>query len=502
MTIRQTANQAVLWLFIFLFDFCGALAAPPPADETLPHSRLENSRLDSINNKLFDEHVKQADQYRKRHKYKEALKIYSKCLNVLHNSPANEDTNRKTIAVLKSQLDCEWNLKNYRSAKQYSEQLHKLEPENTELLYTLYSCENKLENCKSALRYAEELVARNRNKYINLRAQAYEQLKMYAQAAQDYQEVIKLKPADFQVRYNFAQATLHTGNWEEPSKILVRGLKECKPDYQSLEKTANFLHFLGKKQECLDTVQKLIRMYPNRFQSWQFAGNSYASLKLPEEARKYFAKAKQLAPNDAGLKVYMTMFESDSGQTISRNKLLALSKEKITDPEILFYRGHFFQSMSMYDEAIRDYDAAFAKGWLMAQTSKAWLLKDLHRKEEAAAAAQLAVQRFPNESSAQETAGIMLCAISQTEKALPYFTKALTIEPDNVVSLYARAAAYQSMEDGNKALADINKLLKLKPDDAKAYKLRAEVYKYLLNNQELAAKDFTTYSRLKAIQPH
>lgn len=130
-------------------------------------------------------------------------------------------------------------------------------------------------------------------------------------------------------------------------------------------------------------------------------------------------------------------------------------------------------------------------------TQKALLLDKIGDKKAAIQTIKEACQQHPQDLTAVHTAGCLHMYNHRLPEAISYFNQELAIQPGKVDALIGRAIVYQMMEKGNEALEDLNLAISKEPKNSRSYKIRAEVYRYLLNEQELFKKDMQTYHQLK-----
>ncbi|PKY32987.1 TPR-like protein, partial [Rhizophagus irregularis] len=72
--------------------------------------------------------------------------------------------------------------------------------------------------------------------------------------------------------------------------------------------------------------------------------------------------------------------------------------------------------------------------------------------------------------------GEILCNMTQYSKAILYFTKANTIDPENIHNLNKRAIAYYILQEYDKVLSDLDKIIQLDPFNNSAYYLKSLTY--------------------------
>ncbi|PKC59376.1 TPR-like protein, partial [Rhizophagus irregularis] len=86
--------------------------------------------------------------------------------------------------------------------------------------------------------------------------------------------------------------------------------------------------------------------------------------------------------------------------------------------------------------------------------------------------------------------GEILYNMTQYRKAISYFTKAYTIDPENIHNLNRRAITYYIIKEYDKVLSDLDKIIQLDPLNSSAYYLKSSTYytKNDINNAKISFK--------------
>ncbi|PKK57829.1 hypothetical protein RhiirC2_824767 [Rhizophagus irregularis] len=85
--------------------------------------------------------------------------------------------------------------------------------------------------------------------------------------------------------------------------------------------------------------------------------------------------------------------------------------------------------------------------------------------------------------------------MTQYRKAISYFTKAYTIDPENIHNLNRRAITYYIIKEYDKVLSDLDKIIQLDPLNSLAYYLKCLTY-YTKNDNNNAKVSFKKYAEL------
>ncbi|PKK66546.1 TPR-like protein, partial [Rhizophagus irregularis] len=92
--------------------------------------------------------------------------------------------------------------------------------------------------------------------------------------------------------------------------------------------------------------------------------------------------------------------------------------------------------------------------------------------------------------------GEILYNMTQYRKAISYFTKAYTIDPENIHNLNRRAITYYIIKEYDKVLSDLDKIIQLDPLNSSAYYLKSLTYytKNDINNAKISFKEYAELS--------
>ena len=108
---------------------------------------------------------------------------------------------------------------------------------------------------------------------------------------------------------------------------------------------------------------------------------------------------------------------------------------------------------------------------------KGWEAYESGNYSDAIKVAQKFVERYPDEKEAYYTLGYIYSQnLNQLKEAIPYFNRAIEIDPLYKVAYNQLAYAYNNMGDFDKSLWAINKYIELAPDEPNPYDTRADLY--------------------------
>ena len=210
--------------------------------------------------------------------------------------------------------------------------------------------------------YDEVLKFGDYSEAYNNRGVAYDDLRQYERAIQDYNKAIQLDP-------NNAEAYNNRGN------AYAKGLKQYERAIQDYNKAIQLnpnderaynnrgISYRNLKQyeRAIQDYDKAIQLNPNLYQAYNNRGNAYGNLGQYERAIQDYNKAIQLNPNYAEaynsrgftyyiMKKYDLAFK-DANKALQLNSNLA---------ECYDTRGCIYLAMKNYDKALADFNKALS----------------------------------------------------------------------------------------------------------------------------------------------
>lgn len=186
------------------------------------------------------------------------------------------------------------------------------------------------------------------------------------------------------------------------------------------------------------------------------------------------ARAEQQALNEMYLDV--PVFSSADYRETAAD-IAAVRSMKFSTPEELVWRGDLLTNERDYDGAIADYTSAFAlqpSPETLARRGTAWYWKQDYQQARADFKAALA--KDPASAAALRGLGAIQQGEGQYAEAIQNLTASARLEPDDRFMLMARASAYASTRDFDRALADSAAVLRQEPDAVDAHQLRAGIF--------------------------
>jgi tetratricopeptide (TPR) repeat protein len=155
-------------------------------------------------------------------------------------------------------------------------------------------------------------------------------------------------------------------------------------------------------------------------------------------------------------------------------------------------RGHIYELMERYPEAIADFSRAIALDpedkWMIAQRGHTYQL--MERYPEAIADFTRAIALNPKYKGTIILRGYTYFLMERYLEALVDFSQAIELDPESKWAITMRSITYQSMERYSEAIADFSQAIELDPESKWAITMRGITYQSMERYSEAIA-DFT-----------
>ena len=174
--------------------------------------------------------------------------------------------------------------------------------------------------------------------------------------------------------------------------------------------------------------------------------------------------------------------------------LSAIDVAGTPDAAALSVRGNVLRDLGRFDEALAALDATIQRfpENVVARNARAEVLRDLGRFDEALAALDATIERFPENVVARNARAEVLRDLGRFDEALASLESTIERFPENVVARTARAEVLRDLGRFDEALAALDATIERLPDNVVARNARAEVLRDLGRPDEaLAALDAT-----------
>lgn len=286
-----------------------------------------------------------------------------------------------------------------------------------------------------------------------------------------YTRLLEKHPENEDLLYSFALLQKSSGDSAAAIKILAP-LLDKSPDYQPALLLQGTLMFeTGKIEDALSYLRKQSRRFPEN----RKLGTLYARMLIDDKqlqaAEDEFQQLMLRFPDAPGLKLSHALVALENGRTqLAAEELQSLIDAGQNLSEAHYYLGRIADDAHQDLDAIVHYQQVDTGPFFFSALSRTSFLM-AKRGEISAALERLANLRT---QLPQQTEPLWLVEINlqsdlkNDDAALSTATRALEALPDNGRILYARAMAFDRMDNLSAAEADLNRIIQQEPDNAVA----------------------------------
>jgi tetratricopeptide (TPR) repeat protein len=235
--------------------------------------------------------------------------------------------------------------------------------------------------------------------------------------------------------------------------VLEQGRNQPKPSKSEVQ-SVFALYSNGQIQEALDSVETLIKDYPDEPLLYNISGACYKEIDKLEMACKSFETAVDLKPDYA---------------------------------EAQYNLGVTLRELGQVDAAIKSYEKALANqhAYPNAHNNLGQILLQSGQPDAAMDHFEWAVAYQPEFFEAHNNLGSSLLALGQVNTALTHYEKALEIKPDYQLARNNLGIAYQRLGEIDKAFKSFERAQTVKSDYAQAHYNLSVIKKYTKNDKQI-----------------
>ena len=260
-----------------------------------------------------------------------------------------------------------------------------------------------------------------------------------------------------------------------PIKPSKRGKLDKKNQQGPLQEQINPIIALissGQTQEALDSVEVLIKDYPNELVLFNISGACYAGLGQFDAAIKRYEQALAIKPDYAdvhnNLGNALLRFGKLDAAFNSLEKALAIKPDY---PDAYFNLGNTLQKLGKLDAAVNSYEKAIAikPDYVEAHYSLGLSLQELGQLDDAVKSFQRVLQLKPEFASLHNNLAVILKELGRFNIAVEHLEKALSIKPDFAEAHNNLGNVLKELDQYDAAHKSYEKAISIKPDFAEAH---------------------------------
>ena len=274
--------------------------------------------------------------------------------------------------------------------------------------------------------------------------------------------------------------------------------------FDAYNRRGNLYFSSGDLTAALVDYSSCISLRPDSINSYIARGGVYVKLNQSDKALVDYNKALAFAPdNYAALCARSNLFIQEKQYDLAIVDLTTILKTDPKDVVSLINRGNCYYAKGNSEAALADYKLAITYGDRDPAKFLDIAVSSYNNKQypQALDAINLYISHNTSNAQAYFVRAEVQDAKNNFEAAIPDYTTALTLNPNDAITLTARANDYYLLAANKQvdyalAVADCSNAIQLNSQYAPAYKLRGKCYQYQANYNAGIA-DFTSYIGLK-----
>jgi tetratricopeptide (TPR) repeat protein/CHAT domain-containing protein len=324
---------------------------------------------------------------------------------------------------------------------------------------------------------AIELGMANAGRY-NSRGNAYHHLGNYEAAIADYSKAIELDPNENQYELNRANSMRLTGDLDRSLESFNATIARSPQNPEAYNSRGDFYYYSGDFEKAIVDYAKAIELGPTVALYWENRGIGYQKLGQWDLAFPDFEKAIGLDtknPYRYSARGYAYKAKGDYDKAIA--DFTTAAGLAPSDAELLETRGECHRLAGRWDAAIKDYNDAVA---LAPNDAKRYNARGDAYYSQAGVL-----------SEAEDVEGSELAY----DKAIADYSRAIQIDPANVVYLENRGISYRLSKRYGAALRDFNKAIGMDAGRVSLFNSRGHVF-FELGEYANAADDYGSAVKL------
>jgi tetratricopeptide (TPR) repeat protein len=338
------------------------------------------------------------------------------------------------------------------------------DPKNDASLYMLSKIAFEAGNMDKAIEYSQEAIKINPENeyYYQYLAEAKGEKQDFEGASKTYESLIRLKPREYDYYYDWAYMLSKAGKYKDA--IDVYNQLEQKTGVQEeliFQKQPLFIK-LGKVEESVNDIEKLVKMYPSETRYIGLIGQVYESNKMYDKAIQSYNRILAIDPNNAEALLSLADVYHKKGDIKKHDELIQQvfnNKNIDIDSKILTfipYIEKLAKDSTMRDDVMKMADMIVATnpGNIKATIARADVLYNVGKKKEA----QSEYIKAINISDVPQTVWIQLyildAELEEYDSLIVHAKRGIEKNPKDAFGYFYGALGNQQKKN-NSAAADI-----------------------------------------------
>lgn len=313
----------------------------------------------------------------------------------------------------------------------------------------------------------------------NGRAMAYMELERWKEALADLNEAIRLDPNSDAAYHNRGSVYEHL---EQPKRALADYDKSLQINAQGVVTWNNLgalYGTLGQYDKAIENLDEAIRIDPSYYAAFVNRGVAYRDKGDLQQALKDFDEALRLNPNSPEALMSRASVYRELGrlqEALADCKRLTEVEPDQADTHLMC--GRVYLNLGQFDKALAELNKTLSLDprRQRALTSRSILYHKAGEFEKALADASEVIRLFPDNATAYWNRASFYLELERREEALADFDEVVRLDPDNSSARNKRGFIYLHMSEFDKALNDFNEALRIEPGKLSALSNRAHIY--------------------------
>jgi len=287
------------------------------------------------------------------------------------------------------------------------------------------------------------------------RANFLRKLKKNAQAAADYEHLLRLQPSRFDAKANLANTYRDLGQYVEALMLYDTLLAEY-PDIPELYlNKAIAVRKSGDPEAALACIERALQLNPHLVVAESEKGNIFRDLKRHADALSAMERALVMEPENVQLLNIRGNVNKEGGKHKAAledyNLALAIEPNFV---DALNNRANLFRDMGHFAEALLDYDRALLvdPSAIEVMINRGNVLRDLNRYSDALSALEAAILSNPEVPQAYLHKGKVLSDLCRPIDAITAFDHATRLKPDFWEVWFYKGNAHRDLGNHSEAL--------------------------------------------------
>ncbi len=271
----------------------------------------------------------------------------------------------------------------------------------------------------------------------NERSKIYLSLKMFKEALNDCNRSLMLDSSKADAYLTRADLFFSQNKTRDSKTVLEAIEKKFPENTEALLKLAELYFFVQNYQKAIDYCNSALKIDVSIAKAYYLKGNVYRESGDTTKAISSLVTAIEQDNKFADAYLEVGLLYASRKNPLALDYYNNVLKYSNQNTDVLYAIAKFYQDVNEFDKAISAYNTAISK-----TTSND----------------KVKAQCYYN------VGAIMLNGKNDKIKALDYFTKAITTQPNYVEAYFARGYVYSLLNDKSNAKSDYNMCLKLVPN--------------------------------------